>query len=160
MTKRHVAQLGTALRDRKQSSKPLVYSGITLLFAALFSQTLQWLLCSVIYTSLNQYLPSSDLHVEFISLNVSLSSQPTLIMVAQDYLTSQEVHLLPLSDDGAPNVSGEYIYLKAPTDPAYLIRFEIEGTSSICRQGCLWINIPEPGKPFRRDVFRKYEWVT
>lgn len=80
-------------------------------------------------------------------------------MAAQSDLTTQEVYLLPLSDDGAPSVPRQYIYLKAPTDPAYLVRFEIEGTSSICRQGSLWVNIPEPGKPFCRDHFRRYEWV-
>lgn len=81
-------------------------------------------------------------------------------MVAQDDLSSQEVYLLPLTDGGAPDVPREYIYLKAPTKPAYNVRFEIEGTSSICRQGSLWVNIPELGKQFRRDDFRRYEWVT
>jgi len=80
-------------------------------------------------------------------------------MAARIDLASQEVYLLPLSDDGAPNVPGQYIYLKAPTDPAYIVRFEIEGTSSICRQGNLWVNIPEPGTPFHRHQFRRYEWV-
>ena len=79
-------------------------------------------------------------------------------MVPQSNPTSQEVYLLPLSDDGSPNVSRQYIYLKAP-DPSYVLRFEIDGTSSICRQGNLWVNIPEPGQPFRRDHFRKYECV-
>ena len=74
-------------------------------------------------------------------------------------ITSQEVYLLPLDDDGAPQVSRQYIYLKAPTSPAYIIRFEIEGTSFICRHGRLWVNIPEPGKPFNRDEFRSFESV-
>lgn len=81
-------------------------------------------------------------------------------MGAQDHLTSQEVYILPLTDSGAPDVPGEFIYLKAPTDPAYIVRFEIEGTSSICRQGCIWVNIPKAGEPFQRGSFRGYEWVT
>ena len=80
-------------------------------------------------------------------------------MANQDAKPSQEVYLLPLSDHGAPLVPDEYIYLKAPTNPNYILRFQIEGTSSICRQGSLWVNIPEPGQPFQRDRFRKYEWV-
>lgn len=75
-------------------------------------------------------------------------------------MAPKEVYLLPLTDEGAPKVPGQYLYLKAPTDPAYLVRFEVEGTSSICRHGKLWVNIPEPGKPFRRDQFRSYEWVA
>lgn len=83
-------------------------------------------------------------------------------MAASDSVASQEVYLVPLTDDGAPNVPGgkEYLYMPAPTDPAYIIRFEIEGTSSICRQGSLWVNIPEAGKQFRRDSFREFKWVT
>lgn len=95
-------------------------------------------------------LPSQVLH----------SFLHSFTMVSHDSLTSQEVYLLPLTDSGAPNVPGEYIYLKAPTNPAYIVRFEIEGTSSICRQGSLWVNIPEPGKAFRRNEFRRYQWVT
>ena len=72
---------------------------------------------------------------------------------------SQEVHLLPLTDEGAPDVPGEYIYLPPPTEPAYHVRFEIEGTSSICRQGSLWVNIPAPGETFRRDQYQEYKWV-
>ncbi|KAL6716152.1 bifunctional 4-alpha-glucanotransferase/amylo-alpha-1,6-glucosidase [Lecanora helva] len=78
-------------------------------------------------------------------------------MTALDTLTSHEVFLLPLTDDGTPDVSMQYIYLKAPTNPPYVVRFEIEGTSSICRQGSLWVNIPEPGERFRREHFRRYE---
>lgn len=74
--------------------------------------------------------------------------------------TSREVYLLPLDDEGAPTIPGkEYIYLPAPTDPAYIIRFEIEGTSSICRKGSLWVNIPESGKTFERHTFRQFKWV-
>jgi glycogen debranching enzyme len=83
-------------------------------------------------------------------------------MTAPGGPTSQEIHLVPLTDDGAPNVPGghEYLYMPAPSDPAYVIRFEIEGTSSICRQGSLWVNIPEAGKPFNRHSFREFKWVT
>ena len=80
-------------------------------------------------------------------------------MGVQGTFASQEVYSLPLNDYGVPDVPGQYIYLKAPTNPAYVVRFEIEGTSSICQQGSLWVNIPEPGKSFRRKEFRRYEWV-
>jgi glycogen debranching enzyme len=55
---------------------------------------------------------------------------------------SQAVYLLPLTDAGAPDVPGSYIYLPPPSEPAYSVRFQIQGTSSICRQGSLWVNIP------------------
>ena len=74
--------------------------------------------------------------------------------------TSQEVYLLQLTDSGAPAVPNEYTYLPPPTDPPYFLRFEIEGTSSICRQGSLWVNIPKSGKPFRRHEYQEYKWVT
>ena len=83
-------------------------------------------------------------------------------MATQDPGASQEVYLVPLTDSGAPDVPGghEYLYLPAPTDPPYTIRFEIEGTSSICREGSLWVNIPEPGKQFQRGQFREFKWVA
>ncbi|KAK5173455.1 bifunctional 4-alpha-glucanotransferase/amylo-alpha-1,6-glucosidase [Saxophila tyrrhenica] len=67
------------------------------------------------------------------------------------------VYLLPLKDDGTPDLPGEppYIYLSPPTVPAYSVRFEIEGTSSITRQGSLWVNIPERHQPFDRKKFRE-----
>ena len=80
-------------------------------------------------------------------------------MAALDSRASQEIWLLPLTDDGAPEVSSGYIYLPPPTDPAYILRFKIEGTSSICRQGSLWVNIPAPGEPFQRDQYRRHECV-
>ena len=67
------------------------------------------------------------------------------------------VYLLPLTDNGAPDVPNEYICLPAPTDPAYSLRFAIEGTSSICRQGSLWVNIPADGKEFDRAKYREYK---
>ena len=70
---------------------------------------------------------------------------------------TRQVYLLPLTDDGAPEIPGGYIYLPAPTDPPYTLRFAIEGTSSICRQGSLWVNIPDAGKPFERSSFREYQ---
>jgi glycogen debranching enzyme len=74
-------------------------------------------------------------------------------------MSAQEVYLLPLTDEGAPDVPGQYIYLPPPTNPPYVVRFAIEGTSSICRQGSLWSNIPTPGEPFQRHEFREYKWV-
>ena len=72
---------------------------------------------------------------------------------------TQEVYSLPLTDDGAPDIQGQYIYLPPPTEPNYVIRFEIEGTSSICRQGSLWTNIPVPGHKFDRESFREFRFV-
>ncbi|KAI1107572.1 glycoside hydrolase family 13 protein [Jackrogersella minutella] len=72
-------------------------------------------------------------------------------------VTSDEVYILPLKDDGAPDVPGEYIYLAPKSIDPITIRFTIEGTSSICRQGSLWVNIPERGSEFRRDQFREYK---
>ncbi|KAE8356641.1 glycogen debranching enzyme [Aspergillus coremiiformis] len=68
----------------------------------------------------------------------------------------RQVYLLPLKDDGSPDVPGGYIYLPPPTSPAYLLRVVIEGSSSICREGMLWVNIPEDGKPFSRSSFRGF----
>ena len=71
-----------------------------------------------------------------------------------------EVYLLPLNDDGSPQVPGEFIYLNPKNNDPVVIRFAIEGTSCICYRGSLWVNIPEPGVEFRRDKFRefKYAW--
>ncbi|KAK7748463.1 bifunctional 4-alpha-glucanotransferase/amylo-alpha-1,6-glucosidase [Diatrype stigma] len=73
-------------------------------------------------------------------------------------MVSTEVYILPLKDNGAPDVPGEYIYLATKTEPI-TIRFTIEGTSSICRQGSLWVNIPEKGSEFHRDQYREYKLV-
>lgn len=70
---------------------------------------------------------------------------------------TREIYLLPLTDDGAPEIPGGYIYLPAPTNPPYDLRFAIEGASSICRQGSLWVNIPNAGEPFERSKFREYK---
>ncbi|KAI0898190.1 glycoside hydrolase family 13 protein [Annulohypoxylon nitens] len=72
-------------------------------------------------------------------------------------VTSDEVYLLPLKDNGAPDIPGEYIYLAPTSNDPITIRFAIEGTSSICRQGSLWVNIPERGSEFRRDQFREFK---
>ncbi|PWY86908.1 glycogen debranching enzyme [Aspergillus heteromorphus CBS 117.55] len=68
----------------------------------------------------------------------------------------QQVYLLPLKDDGSPDVPGGYLYLPPPSDPPYLLRFVIEGSSSICRDGHLWVNIPKEGKPFDRSAFESF----
>ncbi|RYN20313.1 Glycogen debranching enzyme [Alternaria arborescens] len=67
------------------------------------------------------------------------------------------VYLLPLTDYGCPDVAGTYIYLPPPTDPAYSICFQIQGTSSICREGSLWVNIPAQGEKFKRSNYREYK---
>ncbi|OAQ87553.1 glycogen debranching enzyme [Purpureocillium lilacinum] len=72
-------------------------------------------------------------------------------------MTSTEVYLLPLNDDGSPQVAGEYIYLAPRSSDPVTVRFAIEGTSSICRHGSLWVNIPDKGAEFRRDKFREYK---
>lgn len=72
---------------------------------------------------------------------------------SQDRL--QEVYILPLLDNGAPDVPSEYIYLPPPS--GYILRFAIEGASSICRFGSLWTNIPLPGNSFGRNQFREYK---
>jgi len=69
----------------------------------------------------------------------------------------QTVYLLPLTDGGAPDVPGGYIYLPAPTNPSYAVRFAIPGTSSICRQGSLWINVPKKGEEFDRQNYTEYK---
>ncbi|OLN93243.1 Glycogen debranching enzyme [Colletotrichum chlorophyti] len=74
-------------------------------------------------------------------------------------MISNEVYLLPLNDDGSPQVAGEYVYLAPKTNDPVTIRFAIEGTSSICRHGSLWVNIPEQGAQFHRDQFREFKLV-
>ncbi|OQO08800.1 hypothetical protein B0A48_05690 [Cryoendolithus antarcticus] len=79
--------------------------------------------------------------------------------MAPSHITNHTVHLLPLKDDGSPDLAGDpaYCYLPPPTKPAYSVRFEIEGTSSICRQGSLWHNLPNEGEQFVRSRFREHK---
>lgn len=74
-------------------------------------------------------------------------------------MVSNEVYLLPLNDDGSPNVAGQYVYIAPKTHDPVTIRFTIEGTSSICRHGSLWVNIPEQGDDFDRHKFREFPYV-
>lgn len=105
-----------------------------------------------------------------VSRSVRLSSDPILrqpsyftysifgsLNMAPRIMVSNEVYILPLKDNGAPDVPGEYIYLATKTQEPVTIRFTIEGTSSICRQGSLWVNIPEKGSEFHRNQFREYK---
>ncbi|KAF2710433.1 glycoside hydrolase family 133 protein [Pleomassaria siparia CBS 279.74] len=70
----------------------------------------------------------------------------------------QAVYLLPLTDSGAPDVPGTYIYLPPPPEGrGYILRFQIEGCSSICRQGSLWVNVPAKGQAFKRNQYREYK---
>ncbi len=71
--------------------------------------------------------------------------------------STRQVYLLPLTDDGAPDVPGGYLYLPTPGDTSYTLRFAIDGTSSICRQGSLWVNFPEAGQEFDRYKFREFK---
>ena len=70
---------------------------------------------------------------------------------------SNEVYLLPLKDDGSPDVPGGYIYLTPKTDATIVVRFAIEGTSSICRHGSLWVNTPEEGVNYQRNTYREFK---
>lgn len=72
-------------------------------------------------------------------------------------MVSNEVYLLPLKDDGSPDVPGEYIYIAPKSKDPVTIRFAIEGTSSICSHGSLWVNIPEHGQQFQRNKFREFK---
>ncbi|KAF4126960.1 glycogen debranching enzyme [Geosmithia morbida] len=72
-------------------------------------------------------------------------------------IMSKDVYLLPLNDNGSPQVPGEYIYIAPRGDEPVIVRFTIEGTSSICRHGSLWVNIPDRDVEFRRDRFREYK---
>ena len=69
------------------------------------------------------------------------------------------VYLLNLKDDGAPDVTGGYINLPAPVTP-YTLRFAIQGASSICREGKLWINVPEGEEVFEREKLRPIPFVS
>jgi glycogen debranching enzyme len=71
-------------------------------------------------------------------------------------MSENEVYVLPLKDDGSPDVPGEYIYLTPQSDTPIIVRFAVEGTSSICRHGSLWVNIPDEGAEFQRDKFREF----
>lgn len=71
--------------------------------------------------------------------------------------STRTVYQLPLTDAGAPDVPNQYVYLPPPTSPPYHLRFAIEGTSSICRDGALWVNIPAEGEEFKRSKFRQYK---
>ncbi|KAF3762761.1 family 13 glycoside hydrolase, partial [Cryphonectria parasitica EP155] len=74
-------------------------------------------------------------------------------------MVSNEVYLLPLNDDGSPDVAGQYVYIAPKTHDPVTIRFTIEGTSSICRHGSLWVNIPDQGQEFQRHSFREFPLV-
>ncbi len=78
-------------------------------------------------------------------------------MPPKTHQSIRQVYNLPLTDAGAPDVPNEYIYLPAPTEPAYYLRFAIEGTSSICRQGSLWVNFPLNDQPFDRNRYHEFK---
>lgn len=77
--------------------------------------------------------------------------------MAPKTMVSNEVYLLPLNDDGSPDVPGGYIYLAPQSSDPITLRFAIEGTSSICRDGSLWVNIPKKGAAFKRSQFREFK---
>ena len=79
--------------------------------------------------------------------------------MAPQVVTSSDVYLLPLNDDGSPDVPKGYIYLSPKSTAPITVRFAIEGTSSICRHGSLWVNVNENDEEFRRDKFREFKYV-
>jgi glycogen debranching enzyme len=93
-------------------------------------------------------------------VNMTTSAASAEHSTAPSTATAQTVYLLPLTDSGCPDVPGSYIYLPPPTEPAYSIRFQIQGTSSICRKGSLWVNIPAQGEKFKRSRYTEYKCVT
>jgi glycogen debranching enzyme len=72
-------------------------------------------------------------------------------------MASSEVYRLQLNDDGSPDVPGGYIYLSPKSAAPITVRFEIEGTSSICRHGSLWVNIPGEDAEFHREKYREFK---
>jgi glycogen debranching enzyme len=80
-------------------------------------------------------------------------------MMPPEIVTSNEVYLLPLNDDGSPDVPGGYVYISPKSSAPVTVRFAIEGTSSICRHGSLWVNINEEGAEFHRDQFREFKYA-
>jgi len=72
-------------------------------------------------------------------------------------VTSNEVYLLNLNDDGSPAVPRQYVYIEPKKSEGLVLRFSIEGTSPICRHGSLWINIPAKDEPFRREEYREFK---
>ena len=59
---------------------------------------------------------------------------------------------MALDDVGAPALDGQYIKLPAPYEP-YTLRFQIDETAVIARQGTFYTNYPEPGKDFVRSRY-------
>ncbi len=90
-------------------------------------------------------------------ITTTTTTTTIITMVLSSVDQSNKVYLLPLADDGSPDVPGGYIYLPPPSDPPYTVRFLIEGTSSICREGSFWTNIPAENEEFVREKFREYK---
>ena len=90
-------------------------------------------------------------------LQKPIATLTNLVTMPQSRQSPKTVYLLPLNDDGSPDVLGSYIYLPPPSTPAWSIRFAIEGASSMCRQGSLWVNIPTEGKEFDRNSYREFK---
>ena len=69
------------------------------------------------------------------------------------------IYTLPLSShDASPAVPRAYVLLPPPTDPPYTLRLELQGSSPVCRQGTLWMNIPEDSETeFKREAFRTFK---
>ncbi|KAK2733736.1 hypothetical protein FQN57_001963 [Myotisia sp. PD_48] len=53
----------------------------------------------------------------------------------------ETVYVVPVGDDGSPATQHGYITLPPPTDPPYVVRFLLEGSSPITRKGSLWVLI-------------------
>jgi glycogen debranching enzyme len=77
-------------------------------------------------------------------------------MATTEPVASNEVYLLHLNDDGSPRVSRNYICIDPQSDDGFTLRLSIEGTSPICRDGSLWINVPEHDGVFNRDEYKEH----
>lgn len=73
--------------------------------------------------------------------------------------TDKLIYTLPLNDDGSPDLPWQYVNLPPPTSPPYILRFEIDGTSPICRFGKLWENYPVEGVSYDRKKFKDHQCV-
>ena len=91
--------------------------------------------------------------------NDDMADDLRTMTLRRDVEDVSDVYLLPLADDGAPDVPGGYILLPPPSSPPYVLRFCIEGTSPTCREGSLWTNAPAEGQSFVRDRFREFKYV-
>ncbi|KAF3483763.1 glycogen debranching enzyme [Arthroderma uncinatum] len=78
-------------------------------------------------------------------------------MPTMDPNAQELVYAVRLNDNGAPDAHHDYINLPPPTKPPYVLRFQFEGSSRVCRHGSLCVNIPCAGEKFRRDKYCEHK---